>query len=360
MKSIFFSSNPTKKFPNWDSQMFNHPMINRTHFFKEGKAFIKSILDDVKNILNIPSDYKIILSPGSTTGAIACAYANFLMPGQKIQVPINGYFSKEWARDMENHFKLPVQQIKVVNDDADILLENIEFDSNADRFIVFADTTNGYKMTQPIEKTNGLNFVDIVCAAFVEDVAWDNIDVAMLSVQKVLGGDGSLGFLIMSPKALSRLDVEKPWPVPRSVDINLWKINELENGRTMATPSILGLIELAKILEWVHEVGGVNGLRSRTDNNFAAFDCFMEKNQQFEYLIAKEKNRSHLVPSIRLRKNRWTMEQVQAIEESMKAHAVYDIANFANPSFRFWLGPTQEVADVQEGMMRFEKHLNAL
>lgn len=359
MKPIFFASGPSKKFENWDSSMFdNHCLLNRTHIY-DARDAIKANLDQMREILSVPDDYALFFTPGSGSGAIFCAFLNLLESSRKIYVYQSGFFSSEWEKDLKNQFKL--NTINVAFDDA---FQTVT-ESDADKMVVNVDTTNGkrhanYDFLPEAKNVSGIAILDAVCSAFIEEIPWNKFDAVAFSVQKVLGGDGSLGVLALSKKAVARIGIEKPWPIGRLFNINRWTLEEICNGRTMSTPSILAMIELRAILDWVKNIGGFKGLQKQLDENWQIIDSFMKKNPMFTYLEKNATNRGRGVVCLELSK--WNeqnysheekMNVIKKISQMAQEENVYDIANFANASWRFWVGPTQTADDIEIGLNRF-------
>jgi phosphoserine aminotransferase len=206
----------------------------------------------------------------------------------------------------------------------------------------------------------GLVLMDAMTAIFLENLEWQKLDVIAFAMQKILGGDGSLGALILSPKALKRLAIAKPWPIPRTFNINEWKLENVVNGTFMSTPSILALIELNSILDWVDQKGGLTFLQTKNAENWAVIEEFLSKYDQFEYTIKNADHRAKAVACIGLTK--WQnehislqqkMEEMKDIAQKAEKLKVYDICNFYIPSWRFWAGPMQEADDIKIGLERF-------
>lgn len=350
-KPIFFASGPSKKFPEWNSQIFNNEYLGRTHY-SDFKQVSKECLDMMREILEIPDGHQIFFVPGSGSGAIFCSYINCLLPNQPVQIAISGYFATEWANDIENQFKISCARL----DYNDNTYQNFEkqIDKKKDYVLVSANTKNGMRNLCIPDNMEGLVLTDAVSAAFLEELEWSKLDCIAFSAQKVLGGDGSLGILVLSPKAQERVKQEKSWPVIRMFNINKWNLDELSKGRTMSTPSILAIIELNHILKWIKQMGGLEFLRKRNDMNQAVFNQFMEANTQFEYLIKTPELRSQASTCIQMKN--WPKNKIDYLNnianEAMKLN-VYDIENTLESSWRFWLGPMLEASEVEEGLSRF-------
>lgn len=349
LKSIFFASGPSKKFPEWNCEIFNSKYLNRTHIY-DFKNYAKECLDMAREILKIPVDYEIFFTPGSGSGALYCSFLNCLNPGSLMQIAVSGFFSNEWGSELKNQFKIPTKFIEY-----DQNFDKNNLDKMQDYFLVATDTTNGMRNLEISDNMQGLVFMDAVSAAFLEDIPWNKVDCAACSAQKILGGDGSLGILILSPKSLERLSIEKPWPIPRMFNINKWQIKELAAGRAMSTPSILGIVELWHILNWVKKNGGLEFMQKRSAENWQVVENFMQQYTQFDYLIKDRKKQGMALACIEMKT--WpgddAVSYMKHIANMAKKLEVYDIENFANASWRFWIGPTQDQEDIKEGLERF-------
>lgn len=360
MKPIFFASGPSRKFDDWDASMFeNNPILGRTHIYDDVKKILKSNLDDIRKILSVPDDFSLFFVPGSGSGAIFCAFLNLLDPSRKVYSYKSGFFSEEWAKDLRDQFRLDVVEIDF--EDAPKLATHAEFD----KMVVMVDTTNGkrhpnYDFLPDSQKVDGIAILDAVCAAFIEEIPWKKFDAVAFSIQKVIGGDGSIGILALSPKAVKRLTIPKSWPIGRLFNINRWTLAEVCAGRTMSTPSILGMIELREILDWIKKIGGFAGLSKRVDKNWEIVNEFMRKNPEFDFLEKDAANRGRGVVCLELAKwnenghsTKEKTEMVNKIASLATKENVFDIANFANPSWRFWVGPSQSDEDIEIGLNRF-------
>lgn len=360
-KKYYFSCGPSKKYPAWNSDIFNSQWLSRTHIY-DFKIFVKEQLDSIRRILQIPSDYEIMFIPASGTGAIWCSFLNLLSPHNTATIATAGYFSHVWAEDLQNQFKL---KCNVIEYDQSFIPEAI--DKKSDYVFVAVDTSSGIRNLQIPNNMEGLVIADAVSAVFLEDIPWQKLDAISFSAQKILGGDGSLGILALSPKAIERLKTEKPWPIARMFNINRWGLEGVINGQFMSTPSVLALIELSHILNWVETNGGLQFLQQRNAKNWQAMDQFLHNNPQFEYMLKEEKLRGRALACIELKEwnekqvpNAQRMEQMKLVAQKATELGIYDIANFSSASWRFWLGPMQESEDVSGGLEAFAAAATAL
>jgi|GEM_PF-2138218 len=355
-KKYYFSCGPSKKYPAWNSDMFNNQWLSRTHIY-DFKGFVKEQLDSIRRILQIPSEYEIMFVPASGSGAIWCSFLNLLSPHNKTIIATAGYFSNIWKEDLLSQLKL---DCNIIEYHQSFNLEAI--DTKSDYVFVAVDTSSGIRNLQIPNNMEGLVIADAVSAVFLEDIPWHKLDAIAFSAQKILGGDGSLGMLALSPKAIERLKTEKPWPIPRMFNINRWELESVLNGQFMSTPSVLAIIELSNILKWVETNGGIKFLQERNAKNWNAMEEFLDRNRKFEYLLKEEKLRGRALACIELKE--WNekntpddqrMEQMKRVSQKATELGIYDIANFSSPSWRFWLGPMQESEDVADGLEAFGK-----
>lgn len=357
LKPIYFGSGLSKKFPNWKVDIFNSNILNRSHIYSEVQDYIKNCLDMIRYILKIPADYKIIFTPGSGSGAITCAFYNFL-ENENINLFDSGFFSNEWRIDLENVYSKKCEIINFNNKQ--------NYDLSFDRVLVHVDTTTGlchenFDFLPNTNDNDAITIVDGVSSAFLENIPWQKFDVFACSLQKILAGDGGTGILVMSPKALKRLNKEKS--APRLFNINRWGLEALENGRMMSSPSMLSIVELHSILNWIIENGGLGFLQKRNNYNWEVVNKFLLKNKKFVPLIKNSAQQGKALMCLELaawnnneKNNMEKKEKMEFVKEiASKAYEikVYDIANFNNPSWRFWIGPTQEAQDVELGLERF-------
>lgn len=378
MRSIYFSSGPSKKLESWSADILDSSIINRSHIEKDIREYFKHSLDLIRKILQIPDDYVVFFTPGSANGALTCALMNLLQQNRVVECFISGYFSKCWEQEIEGQYKLKTKVVELEN------IEKHKCDLNADRMLTMVETPDSIKHANydflPNSKSEditdedntqifeGITIVDAVCGAFLEEMPWYKFDATIFSAQKILGGDGSIGILVLSPKAQKRLKENQElreqsnqnWPIPRMFNIDFWKLDELVNGRMMATPSMLAMAELQYLLKWVDERGGVNYLRKKSENNWQIVHEFLQKNSQFDYLIKDPRYRCRAVVCLELKewKENKLSSKEREIEMNSIAHKAYlekifDIQNVRNPSWRFWIGPMQEDSDIEIGLNRF-------
>ncbi len=353
MRDIFFACGPSKKVPNWNVDIFNDGIIGRSHLHPDSKKRFELALLKIKKILGIPDEYFVVFTPGSGSGAIASAILNCLCDYNSCELFISDYFAKEWAYDIKN-MGIACKEHFVFQDGHFCQPKYLK---NTDKMLVYAETTLGCRFASLdfLETGSGIVLVDAVCAAFLEDIPWKKLDAVAFSLQKILGVDAGMGILVLSPKGLARAMEPKIWPIPRLFNIRKWGIEQLLSGRQMSTPSILSLIELEKVLFWIEENGGLEFLRKRNDENWSILNNFLIENSELvEHCIKDKDFHSKALACLRPKNFVGNInEYITKISSKAEQLRVFDVANFANPSWRFWLGPMQSSQDIEEGFSRF-------
>jgi phosphoserine aminotransferase len=346
-ENFFFASGPTRKFSLWQPNFLDSQLLSRTHVSNHAKNEIKILLNRLKQILEVPDSFDLIFVPGSGSGAMAAAFLNFLNPGE-IEVVTSGYFSNLWSNDLRAEFKLQVK---------DLAFKDVS--KTLDKVIVLTDTLNGYihESYEYLNDNTGLVILDAVSGAFLENIEWGKVDVVAFSIQKVLGGDGSLGVLAINSKAKERLKVAKPWPIPKIFNINKWGMEALVNGQFLSTPSVLSLIELQYILDWAQK-HGIKGFRKLNAENLKVYSDFLNSCPKLEYLIPSQANRAKSTICFKLRGDDQNL--VHAICVEAEKNGVFDIESKPFNCFRFWAGPTLGADYIEKGLRMFEKSLDCL
>ena len=359
MRKVFFSSGPSKKFKEWHQDLFLDDLKERSHTDLNIKNRIKNILIKIKEVLCLPSDYKVIFTSGSGSGAMASAFLNLLNKKIPCDILISDYFSKEWAKDLKD-MNLDLNCYDIWNN-YEFAEPNLRGDS--DKILVQVETTLGIKIPNFnfLNNNKGITIVDAISAAFLEEMPWKIFDATAVSLQKVLGVDTAMGILILSPKAVERIDDKKDWPIPRCLNIKRWGLCELENGRVMSSPSMYSLIELEAVLDWVIKNGGVSFLRKKSIENHDVLNDELKMWGNVKKIIPEKSQALAAVclePKFFDKKNLNEEERkkfIKKISDLACENGIYDIINFARPCFRIWLGPMQEAEDVAYGVHKICK-----
>src|SRR6476659_6606883 len=266
----FFSSGPCAKRPGWSLDNLKNALLGRSHRSAAGKARLKLAIDRTRTLLELPDDYLVAIVPGSDTGAVEMALWSLLGP-RGVDVLAWEAFSRDWVTDVVEQLKLKdVRALLAPYGDLPDLAQ-VDFD----RDVVFAwnGTTSGVRVPDGewiAGDREGLTICDATSAVFAQRIDWEKLDVATFSWQKVLGGEAQHGILILSPRAIERLEsYTPPWPLPKlfrmTRDGRLMR--ELFEGSTINTPSMLCLEDYLDALAFVASVGGVEGMIARADAN---------------------------------------------------------------------------------------------
>ena len=354
-----FSSGPCAKRPGWTLSLLENAALGRSHRSKPGKAKLAAVIEQSRKILGVPADYRIGIVPGSDTGAVEMALWSLLAP-KPVTVLAFESFSKDWAKDITGQLKL---NATVLEAPYGALPDLKQIDWSHDLVFCWNGTTSGVRLpaTDWIPKDRaGLTICDATSAAFAQRLDFAKLDVVTFSWQKALGGEGAHGMLILSPRAVERLETYKPaWPLPKIFRLTKGgKINEgVFVGETINTPSMLCVEDYLDALNWAKSVGGLKGLQARSDANAKALADWVARTAWIDHLAKKPETRSNtsvcLVvadPAI----TRLTLDEQAAFAKSLasmleKEGVANDIAfdRDAPPGLRIWCGATIETKDVE-------------
>ena len=355
-----FSSGPCAKRPGWDVSALAGALVGRSHRSKPGKARLAEVIDLTREILGVPDGYRIGIVPASDTGAVEMALWSLLGP-RGVDVLAWERFGAGWATDV-------VKQLKL--DDALMFdapygdLPNVS-DVNFERDVVFPwnGTTSGVRLPDgdwiPVDR-GGLTICDATSAAFAMRLPWDKLDVVTFSWQKVLGGEGQHGILILGPRAVERLEsYAPPWPLPKIFRMTKGgKLNEgIFKGETINTPSMLCVEDALDAMKWARSVGGLDGLVRRSESNLKAIAGWVARSDWAAFLAEKPRERSCTSICLKI-DDPWFNgldEQTQtAVPKAMAAlleseNVAYDINGYrdAPAGLRIWGGATVETSDIE-------------
>jgi phosphoserine aminotransferase len=345
-----FSSGPCAKRPGYDVNQLQLDTLGRSHRSALGKKALALACSESARILGLPADYRIAVVPGSDTGAIEMAMWSLLGP-RGVDVLEWESFSAGWVTDIVKQLKLP--DVTVTKAEYGELpdLERVNFDN--DVVFVWNGTTSGVKVPNgewiPDER-KGLTFCDATSAVFAMEMPWEKLDVVTYSWQKVLGGEGAHGMLILSPRAIARLEnYNPPWPLPKVFRMKSGgKITEgLFKGETINTPSMLCVADYLDALGWVEQLGGVRATIARSESNLKVISDFVAVNHWISFLAKEPQTRSNtsVCLSVDLPE-----EQVKAMVKLLeKEHVAFDIGSYkdAPAGLRIWCGATVEASDLK-------------
>lgn len=340
-----FSSGPCAKRPGYDVNKLDLSVLGRSHRAAVGKQALKSACVDTAKILGLPQGYRVAVVPASDTGAMEMAMWSML--GERpVDVVYWESFGQGWATDISKQLQL--ENTRVITADYGHL--PVLADVNCDNDVVFTwnGTTSGVKVPNADwidSNRKGLTFCDATSAVFAQEMEWDKLDVITYSWQKVLGGEGGHGMLILSPRAVERLEsYSPPRPLPKIFRMTKGDklIEGLFTGATINTPSMLCVVDYLDALNWVESIGGVTATIARANKNLATIEAFVEQHDWIEFLAQDDKNRSNTSVCLTLD---LPPEQVKSVVKLLEEHKVaYDIGAYrdAPAGLRIWCGATIE------------------
>jgi phosphoserine aminotransferase len=355
-----FSSGPCVKRPGWTPAVLENAVLGRSHRSKVGKARLREVIERSREILGIPSDYRIGIVPASDTGAVEMALWSLLGP-RGVDVLAWESFSQGWVSDIVKQLRL--DDVRVLEADYGRLPDLGAVGFDRDVVFVWNGTTSGAMVPDGDwipENRSGLTICDATSAAFAMPLPWPRLDVVTYSWQKVLGGEAAHGMIVLSPRAVERLEQHTPsWPMPKIFRLTKGgKINEgIFAGETINTPSLLCVEDALDGLAWAKSVGGLDGLVARTQSNFQALARWVATSSWVDFLVAEPEFRSttsvclHIVdPWFRNRPDSEQADIAKRIAALLEGEGVaYDMGNYrdAPPGLRIWTGATVETADVE-------------
>ena len=355
-----FSSGPCAKRPGWTPENLKNAVLGRSHRGKPGKAALKAAIDQTREILEVPEGYLIGIVPGSDTGAVEMALWSLLGP-KPVQLLAFESFGKDWVTDVTKQLKLA--DVEVLDAPYGLLPDLTKVRPDADLVFTWNGTTSGVRVPNAdfiAADRTGLTICDATSAAFAQKLDWAKLDVVTYSWQKALGGEAAHGVLILSPRAVERLETHTPaWPMPKLFRMTkAGKINaEIFEGATINTPSMLCVEDYLDALAWSKDVGGLKGLNARADANFAALAAWVEKTPWVDFLAVDPATRSNTSVCLKVvdpeiaalpadAQGDFAKKLASLLE---KEKAAFDIGGYrdAPPGLRIWCGCTIETADVE-------------
>ena len=355
-----FSSGPCAKRPGWDVNHLSSASVGRSHRSKPCKSKIQEVCNLSRSILKLPDNYHVAIVPGSDTGAIEMAMWSML--GERpIDILSWESFGEGWVTDVVKQLKL-TDVNKISSDYGKIPnLERVDFDK--DVIFTWNGTTSGVCVPNAewIKSDRmGLTFCDATSAVFAMDLDWSKLDVITYSWQKVLGGEAQHGMLILSPRAVERLEnYSPPWPLPKLFRLTKnGKFNaSIFSGATINTVSMLCIEDVLDSLKWVNDIGGQQELVSRSRNNLRIIEEWVSKTSWVEFLCENNINRSSTSICLSIvdeffknleseQKIKFSKFMVNLLDEEGVA---YDIGSYrdAPPGLRIWGGATVEASDIK-------------
>jgi len=354
-----FSSGPCAKRPGWVAASLGDALVGRSHRSKPGKARIAQVLDKSRALLGLPDDYRIGIVPASDTGAVEMALWS-LLGARGVDLLSWESFGAGWVTDVVKQLKL--DDTRTLTADYGVLPDLTQVDFGRDVVFTWNGTTSGVCVPNgdwiPADRA-GLTICDATSAAFAMALPWDKLDVTTYSWQKVLGGEAQHGILILSPRAVERLESHSPaWPLPKLFRMTKGGklIEGIFKGETINTPSMLVIEDALDSLTWAEGVGGLPGLMARTRANLDTVADWVAKTDWVDFLAADPATRSSTSICLTVVADWFTALSAEAQAKAAKrmvalldAEGVaYDIGAYrdAPPGLRLWGGATVEQTDM--------------
>ena len=348
-----FSSGPCAKIPGFQLDMLSDAALGRSHRAKVGKDKLKAAIEGTREVLGIPADYRIGIVPASDTGAVEMAMWS-LLGARKATMVAWESFGAGWVTDCVKQLKIDAD---VVTAEYGEIVDMAALDYDTDVVFTWNGTTSGVRVPSgdaiPAERA-GLTICDATSAAFAMDLPWDKLDVTTFSWQKVLGGEAAHGILILSPRAVERLESYTPaWPLPKIFRLTKGGklIDGIFEGATINTPSMLAVEDYLVALDWARSVGGLKGLMARADANARAVWDFCERNDWIENLASDPATRSNTSVCLKFADPAIADPAAfaKAVQKRLEAEGVaLDVGSYrdAPAGLRIWCGGTVETSDV--------------
>ncbi|MFN5819562.1 MAG: phosphoserine transaminase [Novosphingobium sp.] len=347
----YFSSGPCAKPPGYAPEKLATESLGRSHRAKIGKTRLQYCIDLMREVLGLPDTHRIGIVPGSDTGAFEMAMWTML-GARGVTCLAWESFGEGWVTDAVKQLKL---EPKVHRADYGQLPDLSKVDFADDVLFTWNGTTSGVRVPDGEwipETREGLTFADATSAVFAYDIPWDKIDVATFSWQKVLGGEGGHGVLILGPRAVERLEEYTPsWPLPKVFRlVSKGKLAEgVFKGETINTPSMLAVEDAIFALEWAKSVGGLEGLKARCTANADALNKIVAQRDWLGHLAVDHgiRSKTSVCLTVEGADEAFIKAMAAALE---KEGAAYDIAGYrdAPPGLRIWCGATVETADIED------------
>jgi phosphoserine aminotransferase len=355
-----FSSGPCAKRPGWAAQNLKDALLGRSHRSKPGKVKLKRAIDLTREVLQVPADYRIGIVPASDTGAIEMSLWSLLGPRPVTMLSWES-FGEGWVSDVVKELKL--KNVTTLKAGYGELPDLSKVDPASDVVFTWNGTTSGVRVPNGdwiAADRAGLTICDATSAAFAQPLDWPKLDVVSFSWQKALGGEAAHGMLILSPRAVARLESHEPaWPMPKIFRMTKGGklIEGIFVGETINTPSMLCVEDYLDALEWAKSAGGLKALQARADGNAKTIADWVERTPWIDFLAADAKLRSNTSVCLKVVDQGITRLPADAQAAFVKSIAAaldkegvaYDIDAYrdAPPGLRIWCGSTVERSDVE-------------
>jgi len=355
-----FSSGPCAKIPGWTPDLLKNAFLGRSHRAKEGKARLKLAIDLTREVLQVPETHLIGIVPASDTGAVEMALWS-LLGARGVDMLAWESFGEGWVTDVVKQLKL--QDVRSLKAGYGELPDLTQVDFSRDVVFTWNGTTSGVRVPNadwiPADR-QGLTICDATSAAFAQRLDFDKLDVVTFSWQKVLGGEGGHGMLILSPRAVERLETYVPaWPLPKIFRMTKGGklINGIFVGETINTPSMMCVEDYIVALNWAKSIGGLDALVARADRNAAVLHDWVARTPWIENLAKDPATQSNTSVCLKLSAEAvasLSAEAAAALPKAIaslldKEGAAFDIGAYrdAPPGLRIWCGATVEASDLE-------------
>lgn len=356
-----FSSGPTRKRPGWSSDALSGAYLGRSHRAKGGKAKLQQSLNLMRTLLRLPDDYLIGIVPGSDTGAVEMAMWSML-GARGVDMMAWEAFGKTWAADAVK--QLPLDDVIVHEAPYGQLPDFSQLQDDRDLVLTWNGTAAGVKVADDSwinAGREGLIIADATSAAFAMPMPIEKLDVITFSWQKSLGGEAAHGVIVLSPKAVARLETyTPPWPIPKVFQLakSGKLIAGIFEGATINTPSMLCVEDAIDALTWAQSIGGLDGLIARVDANFAVISSWVNAHEELAFLAEDPRTISPTSITINITAD-WFLAANEADQKSLAKQLVqlledegvaFDIASYrdAPAGLRIWGGPTVDASDLED------------
>ena len=355
-----FSSGPCAKRPGWTPENLQNAVLGRSHRSKLGKARLKAAIDQTREVLEVPADFLIGIVAGSDTGAVEMAMWSML-GARPVQLLAFESFGKDWVTDVTKQLKLP--DVEVLSAPYGQLPDTSKVDPAKDLVFTWNGTTSGVRVPNAdfiSADREGIVICDATSAAFAQELDWAKLDVVTFSWQKALGGEGAHGILILSPRAVARLESYTPaWPMPKLFRMtkNGKIAADIFEGATINTPSMLCVEDALDALKWAASIGGLQAMQARADQNLKVLADWVAKTPWVDFLAATPDIRSNTSVCLKV-----VDPKICALPEDAQADfakklasllekegAALDIGGYrdAPAGLRIWCGATVEASDLE-------------
>jgi phosphoserine aminotransferase len=345
-----FSSGPCAKIPGWTTDLLKTASVGRSHRSAEGKARLKEAIALTREVLEVPADYRIGIVPASDTGAVEMALWS-LLGARGVDILAWESFGEGWVSDVLKQLKLNdvTKHIAPYGELPD--LEKVNFSN--DVVFTWNGTTSGVRVPDATwipANREGLTICDATSAAFAQDMDFSKLDAVTFSWQKVLGGEGAHGVIILSPRAVERLETYlPPWPMPKIFRMTSGgKLSAgIFEGETINTPSMLCVEDYLVALKWAKGLGGLKALRARADANAAVLDQWISASPFATNLSKRPETQSNTSVCFSLVGDESVPKKIAKLLEAERV--AYDISGYrdAPPGLRIWCGATVETSDLK-------------